>query len=328
MNDIDLDLPGTQYGRLEFDDVAIPIVSMGDGNGPVLFLNAGTHGDEFEGPIALRNVLRELQSESISGKLLAIPGLNRPAIENCSRVSPRDGHDLNRIFPGSETGDLSHRIAHFVQSEIVPRADFVVDLHAGGRDMLFEPYVLLTAPELLGSELLYEQTLAAARAVGLPNIMILDWPDREGTLDFVVEKQRKIFLCIESGCAGTTTPETVRDTEVAIRNMLSHFGLWERPATPPSRSAAMFRIPSIGFQETSHSGIVEFTRSLGDDLAEGDEFAVVHSLDDVNSPPASCRAALKGKLVARKFPAWANEGDLICGIGVPVALDGELPGAR
>lgn len=325
MKDIELDVPGTQFGRVELDDLSIPMVSMGDGKGPVLFLNAGTHGDEFEGPIALRNVLRQIRSEKINGQLIAIPGLNRPAIENCSRKSPRDGHDLNRIFPGSESGDLSHRIAHFVQSEIIPRADFVVDLHAGGRDMLFDPYVLLTAPELLASDALYERTLAAAKAVGLPNIMVLDWPDREGTLDSMVEQQGKIFLCIESGYAGTASPETVRATEVAIRNMLSHFGLWSRPPVPANSPTAMFRIPTAGFVQTPRAGILEFTRSLGEELFEGEEFAVVHCLDDVISAPTSCRAAVAGKLVARKFPAWANHGDLICGIGVPVGADAELP---
>ncbi len=45
-------------------------------------------------------------------------------------TGPIDGKNLNRLFPGRADGTVSDRIAHTL-TEIMRRADVVVDVHSG-----------------------------------------------------------------------------------------------------------------------------------------------------------------------------------------------------
>jgi predicted deacylase len=92
----------------------------------------GNHGDEYEGPVALLNLARELEPESVSGRIVIIPALNYPAVEAGTRLSPIDGRNMNRTFPGRWDGSVTEMIAHFVQNEILPGVDAVIDMHSGG----------------------------------------------------------------------------------------------------------------------------------------------------------------------------------------------------
>ena len=67
--DVDYDKAGKQFGYLRVPNsnndsawgaVPIPIVVVKNGSGPTLLLTAGTHGDEYEGPVALMHLMRRL----------------------------------------------------------------------------------------------------------------------------------------------------------------------------------------------------------------------------------------------------------------------------
>jgi predicted deacylase len=81
----------------------------------------------------------------ISGRLIVVPGLNFPVFLAGRRTSPIDGANMNRIFPGHRDGSISEMIAHYVDTELFPRADFVFDIHAGGASFDHLP-TLLGAP--------------------------------------------------------------------------------------------------------------------------------------------------------------------------------------
>ena len=66
-----------------------------------------------------------------------MPRLCVPACDAGTRESPLDGVNMNRAFPGDPRGTITYRIAHFVTSEILGRADVVLDIHSGGRVLRF-----------------------------------------------------------------------------------------------------------------------------------------------------------------------------------------------
>ena len=75
--------------------------------------------------------LRELRErEELRGTLLAVPVVNVPAFLQQSRYLP-DRRDLNRSFPGSETGSLAARLANLFLKEVVGKSAFGIDLHTG-----------------------------------------------------------------------------------------------------------------------------------------------------------------------------------------------------
>jgi len=65
---IDLGADGKHVGELRLpsdaDDggfVSIPIAVIANGDGPAVLVSAGTHGDEYEGQIAARRLLAEVE---------------------------------------------------------------------------------------------------------------------------------------------------------------------------------------------------------------------------------------------------------------------------
>ena len=71
------------------------------------------------------------QLKRLRGTLLAVPIVNVFGFHNRSRYLP-DRRDLNRSFPGSETGSLAGRLGHVFMSEIVrPRGSRHRPAHRG-----------------------------------------------------------------------------------------------------------------------------------------------------------------------------------------------------
>ncbi|GIT53226.1 MAG: hypothetical protein Ct9H300mP16_03860 [Pseudomonadota bacterium] len=56
------------------------------------------------------------------------------------RVSPIDGVNMNRAFPGRRDGSVSEMIAHFVYSKIIPLVK-VAGHPLGRKTMMFSPFV-------------------------------------------------------------------------------------------------------------------------------------------------------------------------------------------
>ena len=86
--------------------------------GPTLFISAAIHGDEINGVEIIRRVMHQRGISRLKGTLIAIPVVNIFGFINQSRYLP-DRRDLNRSFPGSESGSLAGRIANLFLSEIV-----------------------------------------------------------------------------------------------------------------------------------------------------------------------------------------------------------------
>jgi predicted deacylase len=54
--------------------------------------------------------------------------------------SPVDGKNLNRVYPGRADGTVSERIAYAMTREVIARADYLVDMHAGDGNESLRPY--------------------------------------------------------------------------------------------------------------------------------------------------------------------------------------------
>ena len=112
---------------------SLPVVLLrGSRAGRTLVVTAGIHGDEYEGVRAIYDVIGELDPASMSGDLLCVPVANPPAFWAVSRCSPLDGKNLARVFPGRTGGSITEAIAYALDSEILPHADFFLDLHSAG----------------------------------------------------------------------------------------------------------------------------------------------------------------------------------------------------
>ena len=130
--------------RSAYGALPAPLACIKNGEGPTVLLMAGVHGDEFEGQVGLSQLIRELEPQAISGRVIILPMSNFPAAKAGARVSPLDECNLNRVFPGGPTDSVTRQIAHLVETGLMPMADYVFDLHSGGTSLHYIPTTLLT----------------------------------------------------------------------------------------------------------------------------------------------------------------------------------------
>ncbi|WP_406645554.1 succinylglutamate desuccinylase/aspartoacylase family protein [Aliisedimentitalea scapharcae] len=212
----------------------VPIISLKNGDGPVVMILGGTHGDEFEGPAAIMRVLARLSHTDLSGQIILIPALNAPAFQASSRVSPLDGGNLNRAFPGDPDGGPTQMIAHFVETELMPRCDGVIDLHSGGKASFFHPCALATRT---ADDDLFDRNLALAKAFGLPLIWQLGANNDNRSVNSAAERAGVPMIAAELGGGGGVDPDITSDTELGLLRCLTHLGVINQkfPNPPAAR---------------------------------------------------------------------------------------------
>jgi predicted deacylase len=100
--------------------------------GPLVVVLGGVHGDEPEGTLAAGRLCgQELPLRS--GRLRVVPVANEEAFLAASRMTPADGVNLARAFPGDPAGSPTLRLAALLSSHVLADADLLIDLHTAGR---------------------------------------------------------------------------------------------------------------------------------------------------------------------------------------------------
>ncbi|MEQ8967246.1 MAG: succinylglutamate desuccinylase/aspartoacylase family protein [Azospirillaceae bacterium] len=280
---IDLDAAGKRNGFVRlpwsshesaYGGPMIPICVVRGGRGPTVLAVAGNHGDEYEGQIALMRLIREIEPEEVAGRLIVLPAANFPAVLAGSRVSPMDGGNLNRSFPGDPEGGPTSMIAHFVETELIARADAVIDLHSGGTSLHYLPSTIVARSADPGRD---AANRAALEAFGTPYGFLVDLKESR-VLIGAAERQGVVALNAELGGGAHVTPASVARTEGYLRNLLIHFGLVDR--RPEDALSGAVRLMTISgpryYVYAPEDGIFEPAVDLGDTVGEGDLAGLVH----------------------------------------------------
>jgi N-alpha-acetyl-L-2,4-diaminobutyrate deacetylase len=321
--DISLDAPGKHVGRLlvphsqessAWGSVVVPIISIrGTSDGPCVLLTGGSHGDEPEGPIALGELAKSLEAREVRGQVIIVPELNAPAVEASTRISPLDGRNMNRVFPGDARGSVTERIAHAIASECVARATAAVDIHAGGRSLEFVPTTLIHSFE---DPARMKRTLELAHAFGAPYTLVVSELDDQGMLDTEVERAGKLFLSTELGGGGRVTPRTAALAGAGVRNVLHHLGVLEGEPSASAETSTL-RVPDEGFVIATDEGLFEPAVSLGENVSSGQVIGCVHRRAGLMREPVAHRAPLDGVFVGQRALAATHRGDCLGLVAVP-----------
>lgn len=320
--DIDFDRPGRQAGYLRAPQsrntsgwgvVEIPIYIFKNGSGPTLLLTGGVHGDEYEGQITISRLAQTLKLEQIAGRLILIPAVNIPAAQNGSRLSPIDGRDLNRCFPGNPAGSFSEMLAHFIDSNILPHVDASIDLHTAGHSAECLPS---TNMHYLDDAAMREKTLAAAAAFGAPFNVVFWGVDEGATLTSSVERRKILSLGTEIGGWGRVSVEGVRIGERGVRNMLKHLGMLPgQPETEqrdgsPSTRHMMVRDPAC-YSFAPAGAVFEPRNVAGDEVRAGQSAGFLHFVEDVDHTPIEVHYGASGVLWMAAGPGRVQRGDCV-----------------
>ena len=115
-------------------------VARGAQAGPTLCLTAAVHGDELNGVEIARSVFERSDPATLSGTLITLPIVNVWGFRSGNRYLA-DRRDLNRAFPGSQTGSMAGRIAFVLFEYVIRHCDVLVDLHTGSDDRTNLPQI-------------------------------------------------------------------------------------------------------------------------------------------------------------------------------------------
>ena len=157
----------------------IPVAEVDGGEpGPTWLFTGGVHGDEYEGPEAIRRAVSRLAKRPFPGKVIGVPVVNAMAYARGVRCTPEDGVNLNRIFPGKTDASISYQWARWFWDSFVERADRLVDLHAGGATFEFETVAGFYEDEDAVLAAAFELTMW--RAPNVPGVFSREFRKRRG----------------------------------------------------------------------------------------------------------------------------------------------------
>ncbi|MBB5466830.1 putative deacylase [Paraburkholderia sp. CI2] len=310
-----LELPSST-NTSAWQNLRIPVFYFRRGDGPRTLLIGGSHGDEYESQVALSKLAHTLDPHTLIGSILVIPSLNLPAALAGARLSPIDGGNLNREFPGDARGSVTQRMAHFVSHELVPRVDSVVDLHSGGRTLRFHPCTFVHAQADPARTAAF---LAAARSFGAPLTVILREDHADVMLDDVVERAGKLMLASELGGSALVTRDTVRLTSEGLRQLLQHLGHISGAQSQPTTVAPSRVVCVPGPEYYLHAddtALFEPVLELGEAVQEGAVVGFYHYIDRVDRAPVPLYAPRSGLLLCVNGQALVHRDDAVAVIAV------------
>ena len=324
------DRDGVQCGHLRLPHatdmdawgaIRIPVAVARRGAGPTALLVAGVHGDEHEGPIVLGEWIRGLAATRLAGTVIVLPALNAPAVRAGSRVSPLDGLDLARVFPGDPEGSPTRQIADYVTRALIPRADLVLDLHSGGASL-----EILTAAVMRRSAdaAANRRMEAALRSLGAPLALVAaGGPGR--SLVAAAVAAGKLAVAMELGSGGRVSAAALAAARTGVAGFLAHAGILPGPTSPPvsppvsPHAGPLWRAPAPGDGVLAPgAGVFEPLLAPGDRVAAGQGVGRIHQPDRPELAPTPVAGHQAGLVIARRSPGRVADGQCLAVIARPL----------
>ena len=325
--DIDLDGEGKATGfvrvphsvhRSAYGWIPIPIVRIKNGAGPKVIMQAGNHGDEWEGQVALGNLIRAIEPKHIKGRLIILPSANFPAAMAGTRTSPIDDGNLNRSFPGHPDGTITQQIAYWIEHALLPGNDYSFDFHSGGSSLTYIPSAL--APRHSDGAKM-AKIIDMLKAFGAPVSYVAVAPQGGGkTFTSAAFRQGVLSIGTELGGGGLLTPHSLAVAEDGMRRLLAHIGLLHGlPIPPPTKT----RLTEIGGDDyyvyASDSGLFEPLVDLGAEVKTGQPAAKIHFHHSPWREPEVLTFKRGGLVLCKRVPARCERGDCLFHLSTDMA---------
>jgi uncharacterized protein len=300
--------------RSAYGFIPIPTAVIARGDGPTVLLMAGNHGDEYEGQVALGNLIRSLRPDEVAGRIIVLPCANFPAAMAGTRTSPIDDGNLNRSFPGGPDGGVTEQIAWFIEQTVLSRVDALLDLHSGGSSLAYVPAALARRSD---DPAAMAETVALLREFGAPIAYVTDTPQgADRTSSAAAARKGVRHLGTELGGGGQVSAAALRVCEAGLRRVLHRLGVLHSPhpeAAPPTRLLAVKGADY--FVHAPEDGLFEPLVELGDTVQAGQPAARIHCHATPWREPAVASFERGGVVICKRVPALSRRGDCLFHLG-------------
>lgn len=283
---------------------------VGREEGPQATIIAGIHGCEYVSIHAAMRLAVEIDPAEVRGRLLIIPIVNQPAFKDRTPfVSPIDGKNPNRFFPGSPDGTFSDVLNDFIFKGCIAPSDAFIDLHGGDMVEELEPFAIYSGDAT--SEVV-ARSRALAEAFGLPyTIEQRSAPGTQGGMSFAAAAAVGVpGLIAEAGGIGQlTAPDVdllVNGTRRALRAAGNLTGAVTKPGTR--------HLNEFSWLYTTGGGFWIAAVRAGDDIRAGQEVGRV--LGQYGELLETIVAPADGVVLFRTTSAAVQAKGLVLGLGV------------
>ncbi|CDM56210.1 MULTISPECIES: M14 family metallopeptidase [Rhizobium] len=267
-------------------------------------LTSGVHGDEMSNIHTVQTVMNQLDPAQMSGTVMAVTDVARPAIENMQRRWPNHGRgldliDMNREWPGNENGAAApSRHAGLLFNRLLrPNADFAIDFHTGTTG--FE----VTAFNIGGMDVPEVKAMVELYPVG----QIFDNHVYPGVLHNAFMDAGIPSFTPEIGAARVLDIEMISLFVEGTMNVLKHHGIVAGPMGRTAKDVNVFvgnsALPILATQ----GGIVEHLVKLNDKVEPGQKVAIQRN--SFGEVVAEYTSGVAGEITGQRSDAMSEPGN-------------------
>jgi uncharacterized protein len=309
VNDLE---PGKKH-LLYFQGVQMPTgehwyvsvtVAKGAKPGKRVILVSGVHGDEMSSVHAVQTVMNQLDPGEMSGTIMAVADVSRPAMEGMQRRWPNQGRgidliDMNREWPGNENGATApSRHAGLLFNRLLrPNADFAIDFHTGTTG--FE----VTGFNIGGMDVPEVKAMVELYPVG----QIFDNHVYPGVLHNAFLDVGIPAFTPEIGAARVLNLEMISLFVEGTMNVLKHHGILAGPLGRTGKDASVFIGNSALPVLATQGGLVEHLVKLNDKVDAGQKVAIQRN--SFGEVVAEYTSSVAGEVTGQRSDAMAEPGN-------------------
>jgi predicted deacylase len=267
--------------------------------------------------LALHRVRRDLDPARLRGTVIIVHIANLPSFQKRTiYYSPIDGKNLNRVYPGRPDGSVSERIAHAVTTEVIRRADYLVDMHSGDGNEDLIPYSywnklgLDARVDSMGREM--------ALAWGNDGIVIDTARPRDPAASVYTQNtahlRGKPAITTEDGYLGLPEPAMIQRNYDGVFRLLRRLGMWPGESAPVDPPVWYGRTQVL---QSPESGVWHPLVRRGQFVPDGE--LVGYVTDYFGDRVAEVRAPFAGVMLYIVATPAMTRGEPVGMVGVPQA---------
>lgn len=267
-------------------------------------LTSGVHGDEMSNIHTVQTVMNQLDPAQMSGTVMAVTDVARPAIESMQRRWPNQGRgvdliDMNREWPGNENGlTAPSRHAGLLFNRLLrPNADFAIDFHTGTTG--FE----VTAFNIGGMDVPEVKAMVELYPVG----QIFDNHVYPGVLHNAFMDVGIPSFTPEIGAARVLDIEMISLFVEGTMNVLKHHGIVAGPMGRTGKDVNVFTGNSAFPILATQGGIVEHLVKLNDKVEPGQKVAIQRN--SFGEVVAEYTSGVAGEITGQRSDAMSEPGN-------------------
>ncbi|WP_321925705.1 succinylglutamate desuccinylase/aspartoacylase family protein [Paraburkholderia guartelaensis] len=277
------------------------IVVHGAKPGKRVALISGVHGDEMSPVHTIHGVISQFDPAQMSGTVLAVLDVSRPALEAMERRWPNSALgigliDINREWPGNENGaSAPSRHAGLLFNRLLrPNTDYALDFHTGttGMDLTSFNLARMELPE------------ARAMAELFPIKQIFDNPAYPTLLANAFINVGIPAITPEIGSARVFDFDMIPSFVEGTMNVLKRYNIVSGPMGRTGRDVGTFVGNSGHSVMSTHGGFVELLVKLNDQVKAGQKVAIQRNT--FGEVVAEYTTEVAGEVTGRRTDATAE----------------------